>query len=86
MVGFVSPRPAGGFYLTRIAVTCCAADARPILIAVRGASAAFRADTWIAVTGTYDGLDPGAGTDQQVPVIRAESVEPVPTPAEPYET
>lgn len=85
MVGFVSPRPTGGFYLTRIAVTCCAADARPIRITVRGAATAYSADTWIAVTGTFDGLDP-ATDDEQVPVIRAESVEPVPAPTDPYET
>jgi uncharacterized repeat protein (TIGR03943 family) len=86
MVGFVSSRPAGGFYLTRIAITCCAADARPVRIAVRDADRSFPVDSWIAVTGTYDGLDPEAGTDRQVPVIRAASVEAVAQPADPYET
>lgn len=79
MVGFVSPRSGGGFHLTRIAVTCCAADARAIRVAVPGGRS-FPADSWVAVTGTYAGLEAHA-----VPVLRAGSAEPVPAPAEPYE-
>jgi uncharacterized repeat protein (TIGR03943 family) len=86
LVGFVTPRDGGGFSVTRIAITCCAADARPVRITVRGYAGTFPADTWIAVTGTYGGLAPGAGGDEQVPVIVAGSVDPVPEPAEPYET
>jgi len=86
MVGFVSPRPAGGFYLTRIAITCCAADARPIRIAVPAAEGSFAADSWVAVTGTYGGRDTAAKTADRVPTIQAESVDPVPAPAEQYES
>jgi uncharacterized repeat protein (TIGR03943 family) len=86
LVGFVTPRPAGGFYLTRITITCCAADARPIRLAVPDAEQALPADTWVAVTGTYGGRDQAAATADQVPVIRATSVDPVATPSEPYET
>lgn len=86
LVGFVTPRRAGGFFVTRIAITCCAADARPVRITVQGAPGTFPADTWVAVTGTYGGLDPAAGPNEQVPVIRAASVEPVRPPAEPYES
>ena len=85
MVGFVTPRPGGGFYLTRITITCCAGDARPIRIAVRDSQRTFAADVWVAVTGTYGGQDEAARTVDQVPVIRAESVEPVREPSEPYE-
>lgn len=86
LVGFVTTRPAGGFLLTRIAITCCAADARPLRIAVPDASLGLSADTWVAVTGTYGGFDPTARTDEQLPVIRAESVVRVRAPAEPYES
>lgn len=86
MVGFVTPRPGGGFYLTRITITCCAADARPIRIAVQGGERTFPADTWVAVTGTYGGQDEAAKTVDQVPVIRAESVDAVKAPPEPYES
>jgi uncharacterized repeat protein (TIGR03943 family) len=86
LVGFVTPRPAGGFYLTRITITCCAADARPVRIAVRGGERTFPADTWVAVTGTYGGRDEAAKAADRVPVVRAESVDVVKAPAEPYES
>jgi uncharacterized repeat protein (TIGR03943 family) len=86
LVGFVAPRPGGGVYLTRIMLMCCAADGRPVRVAVRDAPASFPADTWVAVTGRYAGLEPGPRQGaEQVPVIRAEEVVPVPTPRDPYE-
>ena len=86
MVGFVTPRSGGGFYLTRITITCCAADARPMRISVQGGDRTFAADTWVAVTGTYGGREEAATAADQVPVIRAESVDTVKAPAEPYES
>jgi uncharacterized repeat protein (TIGR03943 family) len=86
LVGFVTPRSAGGFYVTRLAITCCAADARPIRIAVQVSPATWPTDSWVAVTGTYAGVDPDAGPDGAMPVIRAGSVEQVSAPAETYET
>ena len=53
MRGFVTPRPSGGYYLTRITIACCAADSRPVKIAVRGTATSFAADTWIELTGRY---------------------------------
>ena len=57
-------------------MTCCAADARAIRVAVPGGRS-FPADTWVAVTGTYAGLEAHA-----VPVLRAGSAEPVPAPGD----
>lgn len=85
LVGFLSPRPAGGFHVARLAMSCCAADARPVRVTVRRAPAGLAADTWVAVTGTYGGLDPDAGVNRQVAVVVAEQVEPVAAPADPYE-
>jgi uncharacterized repeat protein (TIGR03943 family) len=86
LVGFVSPRPAGGVYLVRLVITCCAADARPIKITVRGAPGGLSADTWVEVVGEYAGLDTAAGRSAEIPVIKAESVHIVSAPAEPYES
>ncbi len=86
LVGFVSPRPGGGVYLARLVITCCAADARPIKITVRGAPAGFVTDTWVEVVGEYAGLDGPAGRSAEIPVIKAESVRTVAAPAEPYES
>jgi uncharacterized repeat protein (TIGR03943 family) len=85
LVGFVTPRPGGGFHLTRIVLVCCAADGRPVSVAVPDPPRAFPVDTWVAVTGTYGGLEPGGSAAEQVPVLRADTVTPVPEPADPYE-
>jgi uncharacterized repeat protein (TIGR03943 family) len=86
LVGFVTPRPGGGIYVTRLVITCCAADARPIKISVQGIRQSFAADSWIEVVGTYGGLDAGTGKSSQVPLIKADSVQPARSPSEPYES
>ncbi|MFJ9541141.1 TIGR03943 family putative permease subunit [Streptomyces sp. NPDC101225] len=53
MSGFVTPAGrAGGWYLTRIVFTCCAADSQSVKIRMYG-SPAPPADTWLAVDGTW---------------------------------
>jgi len=86
LVGFVTPRPGGGLYVSRIVITCCAADARPVKIAVTGDTPSLAPDSWIEVVGTYGGMDSSAGKSAQVPVINADSVRPVRSPSEPYES
>jgi uncharacterized repeat protein (TIGR03943 family) len=50
LVGFITPRPGGGFYLTRMVITCCAADARPLKVLISGGPAEQpAADSWLAV-------------------------------------
>lgn len=84
MRGFVAPRPGGGYYLARLTIACCAADSRPVKIAVRGAEASFPADTWIEITGRYEtGIERTGG--DVVPRIRAVSVREIAPPRQPYE-
>jgi uncharacterized repeat protein (TIGR03943 family) len=53
MTGFVTPaKQGGGWYLTRIIFTCCAADSQSVKIRMYG-TPALPADTWVAVTGTW---------------------------------
>ncbi|MFJ6843795.1 TIGR03943 family putative permease subunit [Streptomyces griseoluteus] len=53
LTGFVTPAGAGGgWYLTRIIFTCCAADSQTVKVRVHGTEAP-PADTWLAVTGTW---------------------------------
>jgi uncharacterized repeat protein (TIGR03943 family) len=53
MTGFVTPgKQGGGWYLTRIIFSCCAADAQTVKVRMYG-SPALSADTWVAVTGTW---------------------------------
>ncbi|MEP7020766.1 MAG: TIGR03943 family protein [Pseudonocardiales bacterium] len=82
--GFVTPRDGGGYYLTRILIACCAADSRPIKIAVTGASGGFPANTWIEVTGRYT---PGIERDgnEAIPRIAVSDVREIAAPRSPYE-
>ncbi|MEU9920460.1 TIGR03943 family protein [Streptomyces griseoluteus] len=53
LTGFVTPAGAGGgWYLTRIIFTCCAADSQTVKVRVHGSDAP-PANTWLAVTGTW---------------------------------
>jgi uncharacterized repeat protein (TIGR03943 family) len=88
LTGFVTTRPEGGWYLTRMSLQCCAADAAAIRVAVLGAPAP-PVDRWVEVEGTWlpDPVRPG--TDEATGVaparISAARVKSVPTPRVPYE-
>jgi uncharacterized repeat protein (TIGR03943 family) len=88
LTGFVTDRPGGGYYVTRLVITCCAADAVAVRILVTGDSAGSLAkDAWIEVVGHYDGIDHSREKDiGPIATIRADSVRQVSTPKEPYET
>jgi uncharacterized repeat protein (TIGR03943 family) len=84
MTGFVTHGDDGTWYVTRLYVTCCAADATAGKVEVRGDDAP-PVDTWITVTGTW--LPRGElGSDAAWPaVLDATSVQRVRQPADPYE-
>lgn len=85
VVGFVFQEPALGadaFYVVRYVVTCCAADGAGVGLPVLWAGGgALPENSWVRVRGRIDQatLD---GVEQ--PVLRAETVEPVPEPENPY--
>lgn len=83
LTGFVTPAPDGGWWLTRMSVACCAADAFASKILVLDAEP-LPADTWVTVTGTWV---PGGGTQSTtaVPLIAPTSIVEVPQPRNPYE-
>jgi uncharacterized repeat protein (TIGR03943 family) len=86
MTGFVTHGSDGTWYVTRLLVTCCAADATTSKVEVRGADpGAPQTDTWVTVTGTW--IPKGKlGTDGAwPPVLKATDVEQVKEPADPYE-
>ncbi|MGI5376845.1 TIGR03943 family putative permease subunit [Streptomyces sp. CA-251387] len=84
LTGFVTRDDDGTWYVTRLLVACCAADATTSKVEIRGADAP-PADTWVTVTGTWH--PKGAlGTDGAwPPVLDATSVRRVTQPANPYE-
>lgn len=83
LTGFVTPRPGGGWYLTRARITCCAADARSYLVAALGAAKEYPPNTWVRVTGSYA----SAGADPQTTPAEIQVADAVPInrPGDPYE-
>jgi uncharacterized repeat protein (TIGR03943 family) len=84
--GFVLNEP-GGIDLARIVIICCAADAQLARIHLRdhdGASSLhFPDNTWLRVEGVVTPAERQPHTPP-IPTLRAVSVTPVATPANPY--
>ncbi|MBQ0987432.1 TIGR03943 family protein [Streptomyces sp. F63] len=78
LMGFVTPARDGGWFLSRLLISCCAADSRAVKIRVRGAVPPA-ADSWVRVTGRWH---PGEAPEEVA--VDAEMVRPVPEPANPY--
>ena len=87
MTGFVTHGSNGTWYLTRLLVTCCAADATISQVEIRGdaSDGAPQTDSWVTVTGTW--IPKGKlGTDGAwPPVLKATVVKQVKEPADPYD-
>ncbi|MFI6979384.1 TIGR03943 family putative permease subunit [Embleya sp. NPDC050154] len=84
LTGFVTPGKAPGtWYITRMVISCCAADAFARKIEVHGV-AAPPTDSWVTVTGRW--LPNGqTQADDAMPALTATAVVPIPAPREPYE-
>ncbi|MCG7204496.1 TIGR03943 family putative permease subunit [Streptomyces arenae] len=86
MTGFVTDgASAGSWYLTRLTVTCCAADATTGKVEIRGADAP-PADTWVTVTGTWHPKGRLGSDAAWPPVLDATALKTVRQPSDPYET
>lgn len=95
MVGFVTPIPAAklpadtpagepvNWWLTRLSLACCAADANATKIVAVGGEE-LPANTWVRVTGRWI---PGGGTENPTatPWIQLETIEQIAQPKDPYE-
>lgn len=84
LTGFVTPKPGGGWYLTRMALSCCAADARAYKVEVLDSPATPKADTWVQVVGKWV-PSTEANPDKAVPRIHTSHVIEVERPKDPYE-
>ncbi|MFD8805452.1 TIGR03943 family putative permease subunit [Streptomyces sp. NPDC059597] len=83
LTGFVTPGGAdGGWYLTRIIFTCCAADAQTVKLRMYGAESP-PADTWLSVTGTWHpaGI---LGTKSAAAALDVHETHPVAQPINAY--
>ncbi|GAA2875856.1 TIGR03943 family protein [Streptosporangium fragile] len=86
LTGFVVPaKKKGQWYVTRMQIACCAADAFPLKVAVKDLPAP-PADTWVEVTGTWIPQDFGKMPNGVVyPQMAGKSLTRIEAPDEPYE-
>jgi uncharacterized repeat protein (TIGR03943 family) len=76
--GFVS-RTGSPFAIARYSISCCAADAQGAEVIVEGVPSTAAVDSWVRVTAAYQEMRNDAV------VVRATSIELVPSPGEPFE-
>ncbi|MFJ7215273.1 TIGR03943 family putative permease subunit [Amycolatopsis sp. NPDC098790] len=84
LTGFVV-HTGGNTLLARLVISCCAADAFPVTVHLRGGEADHLAsDAWIQVTGQ---VVPGTATknNSYTPDFTVASITAVPAPKDPYE-
>lgn len=86
LVGFATPSEdvPGGYLLSRFTLSCCAADALALQIAVRGEVPTPPADTWMEVEAVWRGGSAEQG-GTSLPLLEVVSQRPVPQPDPPYE-
>ncbi|MET7481559.1 TIGR03943 family protein [Streptomyces sp. NPDC005538] len=84
MTGFVTPDKAGTYWdLTRIMISCCAADAQSIKVRVYGIPA-LAANTWVTITGTWH-AGGTLGTKSAMAALDGVTVEKVAKPVNAYQ-
>ncbi|MEU7893810.1 TIGR03943 family protein [Nonomuraea sp. NPDC049152] len=86
LTGFVTPaKKKGQWYVTRMQLACCAADAYALKVIVRDAPPP-EPDTWVQVTGTWVPVEIDENATGVIYAeLAASDVEPVEAPSEPYE-
>jgi uncharacterized repeat protein (TIGR03943 family) len=72
------------WYVTRMQISCCAADALALKVAVEGVPAP-RENSWVAVTGTWIPWKGKIPNGYVIPAITATDVTKIEQPTEPYE-
>ncbi|WP_330270227.1 TIGR03943 family protein [Lentzea sp. NBC_00516] len=84
LTGFLL-RADGDTYVARLAISCCAADARPLKVRVTGDVPALPDEQWVEVTGQ---VVPKSASEKNswVPTFTVESFTAVAEPVEPYES
>jgi uncharacterized repeat protein (TIGR03943 family) len=84
LTGFLT-RAEGVTYVARIAISCCAADARPLKVKLTGDVPALPNEQWVELTGK---VVPKSANEKNswVPNFTVESFTSVAEPVEPYES
>jgi putative membrane protein len=85
--GFLLAAPSG-WYLTRMVITCCAADAQPIKVGLSGSvPAGLTANQWLEVTGRYSAKADHDGVNgETIPYLDVAAAHPIAAPKEQYDS
>jgi uncharacterized repeat protein (TIGR03943 family) len=86
--GFITVDSHGSPYLTRMVISCCAADGVPVKVGLAGQlPPGLRPDLWLDVIGAYN---PTQTTDAvnggPIPYLTVLQATPIPAPADPYDS
>jgi uncharacterized repeat protein (TIGR03943 family) len=86
LVGFVTP-VGGRWYVTRMSLSCCAADGRPVKVLTAGPESADlpEADSWVEVVGRVVEPERPPGDVIAVPTLEVEALRSVEAPTDQYE-
>jgi uncharacterized repeat protein (TIGR03943 family) len=87
LTGFVMAGQGGEWYLARMTLSCCAADARPIKVGLTGnLPGAVRQDMWLELTGTFvDKKVKDQVNGETIPFVEVVEAREIPAPAKQYE-
>jgi putative membrane protein len=88
ITGFIAYGRGSAPYLTRMVLSCCAADALPVKVGLSGQfPPALKSDTWLEVIGTYTAKeikdDVNGGS---IPFIDVSQAKPIPAPHDQYQS
>ncbi|RKS70794.1 putative repeat protein (TIGR03943 family) [Actinomadura pelletieri DSM 43383] len=83
LTGFVTPDRRGGWHVTRLKIACCAGDAVPFPVRVRGLPRPPE-DTWVEVVGVWRPPKPGTKATV-VQELSGRSLQRIRKPKNPYE-
>ncbi|GAA1561046.1 TIGR03943 family protein [Dactylosporangium maewongense] len=88
LTGFAMRGPGGTWLLARMMVSCCAADARPVKVALAGQLPdGLREEQWLRLTGTYtDRQLKDTVNGETIPFIEVSGSTVIQAPAEQYES
>jgi uncharacterized repeat protein (TIGR03943 family) len=88
LTGFAMRGPQNQWLLARMMVSCCAADARPVKVALDGELPDGLADQqWVRVTGKYSGREIQDDVNgEAIPFIEVSEVTLIAVPQEQYES
>jgi uncharacterized repeat protein (TIGR03943 family) len=88
LTGFAMRGPEQSWLLARMIVSCCAADARPVKVALGGELPdGLAEEQWLQVTGKYSGREiRDAVNGETIPFIEVSDVTLIPVPDEQYES